>query len=86
MTAYAIALMADDHMEAEVNPNDDWDAHWTRLADASEWNPAQVWRCALLADRLGDPAPSSLLVDLGSGHGQFLGSLDPGDAPTTLDD
>ena len=22
-----------------MNPNDDWDAHWTRLADTSEWNP-----------------------------------------------
>ena len=74
MTAYAMALMADDHIQAEVNPNDDWGTHGTRLADASEWNPAQLWRCALLADRFGDPALGSLLVDLDSGHGQFLGS------------
>ena len=40
MIAYAMAVMAADHIQAEVNPNDDWDAHWTHLADASEWNPA----------------------------------------------
>ena len=74
MIAYAMAVMAADHIQAEVNPNDDWDAHWTHSADASEWNPAQLWRCSLLADRLGDPTLGSLL-DLGSGHGQFLGSL-----------
>ncbi len=55
--------------------SDDWDAHWSDLAAASEWNPAQRWRNHLLQGILATHDDRGLLADLGSGHGNFINYL-----------
>jgi SAM-dependent methyltransferase len=53
---------------------DDWDAHWRLFGRSASENPAQNYRHRLLVSLLkGRARTSSMkLLDLGSGHGDFL--------------
>ncbi|HEY2902887.1 MAG TPA: class I SAM-dependent methyltransferase [Polyangia bacterium] len=52
---------------------DNWDAHWSSLADSNSLNPAQSYRRALIFKALGLVAASGpvRLLELGSGQGDF---------------
>ena len=51
---------------------DDWSNHWSRYATLARENPAQAMRHALIIDELARMPPMELLVDIGSGQGDFL--------------
>lgn len=52
------------------DPND-WDHHWDAYGEASERNPANDYRHALILKLLGRPPAGSVVLDIGSGQGQF---------------
>ena len=58
-----------------VNPDgtdqDDWDEHWERIGEFSLRNPANAYRHKMVLKLLGDVRPGSVLLDIGSGQGQF---------------
>ncbi len=54
---------------------DDWDQHWGEFGDASENNPANHYRQALITRLLGDVADNVRVLDIGSGQGQLILSL-----------
>jgi 2-polyprenyl-3-methyl-5-hydroxy-6-metoxy-1,4-benzoquinol methylase len=52
------------------DPND-WDHHWDAYGEASETNPANDYRHALILKLLGRPPAGATVLDIGSGQGQF---------------
>lgn len=50
---------------------DDWDDHWDKYGEASDGNPANDFRHALILKLLGNVRPGATLLDIGSGQGQF---------------
>jgi SAM-dependent methyltransferase len=56
-----------------VQPSDpnDWDYHWDEIGEASERSPANDYRHALIFKLLGRPPAGSVVLDIGSGQGQF---------------
>lgn len=51
---------------------DDWSEHWSRYAAVARDNPAQAMRHELVIGELARMQPMDLLVDIGSGQGDFL--------------
>jgi 2-polyprenyl-3-methyl-5-hydroxy-6-metoxy-1,4-benzoquinol methylase len=58
-----------------LNPDgtdqDDWDEHWDSFGEISKRNPANLYRHAMILRLLGPLRPGSVLLDIGSGQGQF---------------
>lgn len=52
---------------------DDWSAHWARYADSARENPAQDMRHRLVLAEIRGLGPVEVLLDVGSGQGDFLG-------------
>jgi SAM-dependent methyltransferase len=50
---------------------DDWDHHWDVYGEAAQGNPANDYRRALVLRLLGRPPAGSVVLDIGSGQGQF---------------
>lgn len=64
---------------ASADP-DDWDHHWDAYGEAAEGNPANIYRRKLILKLLGRPRPGAVLLDIGSGQGEFaiaFGQLNP---------
>lgn len=61
--------------EGRLNPDgtdqDDWDEHWDRYGEAAKGNPANDYRHAMILKLLGPLPKGSVLLDIGSGQGQF---------------
>jgi len=61
--------------DARLNPDgtdqDDWDDHWDRYGEAAKGNPANDYRHAMILKLLGPLPRGSVLLDIGSGQGQF---------------
>src|SRR2546423_4809448 len=55
-------------------PQDDWDAHWDRYAEATRENPGQRMRHDLIGQLLRKDAADGAMriIDLGSGQGDLL--------------
>jgi SAM-dependent methyltransferase len=60
----------DAPIDQAVDAND-WDHHWDAYGEASERNPANDYRHALILKLLGRPPAGSTVLDIGSGQGQF---------------
>jgi SAM-dependent methyltransferase len=58
------------HGTTGPDPND-WDHHWDAYGEAAEGNPANIYRRNLLLKLLGRPAAGSIVLDIGSGQGEF---------------
>jgi 2-polyprenyl-3-methyl-5-hydroxy-6-metoxy-1,4-benzoquinol methylase len=58
-------------INADGTSQDDWDAHWDQFGEAALRNPANRYRHDMLLQLLGDVRPGSVLLDIGSGIGQF---------------
>lgn len=62
--------------ESRLNPDgtdqDDWDDHWDRFGEVSNRNPANAYRHAMVLKLLGDLPEGAVLLDIGSGQGQFV--------------
>jgi SAM-dependent methyltransferase len=56
---------------------DDWDAHWGQYAATAEDNPAQAYRRRRTLALLREAGSPRRLLDVGSGQGDLLRSLDP---------
>ncbi len=60
---------------SRLNPDgtdqDDWDDHWDTIGEFSLRNPANAYRHKMVLQLLGDVRPGSVLLDIGSGQGQF---------------
>lgn len=64
------ALKPDDQEQAG---KDDWSEHWQAYAKSASKNPAQKMRHDIVLERLQNlPAKPELLLDIGSGQGDFL--------------
>jgi SAM-dependent methyltransferase len=60
-----------ERVNADGTHQDDWDSHWDQIGEASLRNPANQYRHAIVLKLLGDLRPGSVLLDIGSGQGQF---------------
>jgi len=57
---------------------DAWDAHWSEINDATELNPAQIYRHRLLTQLVQRFRKSSdTIIDFGSGQGDLIRMLAP---------
>ena len=56
---------------------DDWDSHWAEYSNATELNPAHLYRRRLIRHFLDEDAsrPPRRIVDLGSGQGDLIAEL-----------
>lgn len=60
-------------MMAQQTGRDDWSGHWGQYADSARDNPAQDMRFKIVLGALSNmPQEISLLMDVGSGQGDFL--------------
>lgn len=59
---------------AETDPND-WDHHWEVYGEAAEGNPANIYRRNLILKLLGNPPAGAVVLDIGSGQGEFARHL-----------
>ena len=58
-------------MTSKEQDPDNWDRHWATFGDAAEGNPANVYRRHLILKLLGQPEVGAVLLDIGSGQGEF---------------
>jgi SAM-dependent methyltransferase len=54
--------------------HDDWDGHWTGMADSASRNPAQAMRRRLAGALLG-AGPGARVLDIGCGQGDLVAEL-----------
>jgi 2-polyprenyl-3-methyl-5-hydroxy-6-metoxy-1,4-benzoquinol methylase len=60
-------------LSAEQTDRDDWSQHWESYAASASQNPAQVMRHTLVLSHISRlPRTIDLLLDVGSGQGDFL--------------
>ena len=64
-------MTADPRLNADGTHQDDWDGHWDQFGEVSLRNPANQYRHAMVMKLLGTVRPGSVLLDIGSGQGQF---------------
>jgi hypothetical protein len=58
--------------EARTRPApDDWEAHWSSFAEATERNPAQAFRRRLVLGRGSLPTAPERYLDIGSSQGDL---------------
>ncbi len=67
--------MTSERASAPSSGADDWDEHWSRYADAAEFNPAQAFRRRLVLAALGVDRPGARILDIGSGTGDLAADL-----------
>ncbi len=58
-------------LNADGTDQDNWDDHWETIGEVSLRNPANAYRHKMVLQLLGDVRPGSVLIDIGSGQGQF---------------
>lgn len=58
-------------LNADGTDQDDWDDHWDTIGEFSLRNPANAYRHKMVLQLLGEVRPGSVLLDIGSGQGQF---------------
>ena len=58
-------------LNAAGTDQDNWDDHWETIGEFSKRNPANDYRHKQVLRLLGDERPGSVLLDIGSGQGQF---------------
>lgn len=54
---------------------DDWDQHWTGMAESASRNPAQAMRRRIICSLLGRPGPGARILDVGCGQGDLAVEL-----------
>ncbi|MGH9248668.1 MAG: class I SAM-dependent methyltransferase [Acidimicrobiales bacterium] len=57
--------------ETSAGTADDWEAHWSSFATATERNPAQAFRRRLVLALLAAHGPPQRYLDIGSGQGDL---------------
>jgi SAM-dependent methyltransferase len=66
-------LMEPVNLDAKQGDRDNWSKHWESYADAASENPAQGMRHKLILSAMSRmPEKVDLLLDIGSGQGDFL--------------
>lgn len=63
--------MTESRINADGTDQDDWDEHWDRFGEVSNRNPANDYRHAMILKLLGRVPDGAVLIDIGSGQGQF---------------
>jgi histidinol-phosphate phosphatase family protein len=74
-------LLGEPSGRAPESP-DDWESHWSEYSDVVSDNPAQEYRRRVIASRIGLHGKPRRLLDIGSGQGDLLASLQD-DLPAT---
>jgi SAM-dependent methyltransferase len=64
-------VSATERVNADGTDQDDWDAHWDDFGEMARRNPANRYRHAVVLDLLGEVPAGSVLLDIGSGQGEF---------------
>lgn len=60
-------------VDKKVESFDNWSAHWSSYSNSASNNPAQIMRHALILNEIYELGhPLGLLIDIGSGQGDFL--------------
>src|SRR5438132_7393987 len=54
---------------------DDWDAHWRQYDEATDQNPAALFRRRVIERALGSNTGVRRILDIGSGQGDLAASL-----------
>jgi tRNA G46 methylase TrmB len=63
-------------LEVTVSDRDNWSGHWSVYAESARENPAQQMRHKLLLNQIRSVgAEVALLLDIGSGQGDFLATV-----------
>jgi 2-polyprenyl-3-methyl-5-hydroxy-6-metoxy-1,4-benzoquinol methylase len=63
--------VSESRFNADGTDQDDWDEHWDKFGEISNRNPANQYRHAMVLKLLGAVPEGAVLVDIGSGQGQF---------------
>jgi 2-polyprenyl-3-methyl-5-hydroxy-6-metoxy-1,4-benzoquinol methylase len=58
-------------LNADGSDQDDWDDHWDKYGEAAKGNPANDYRHAMVLRLLGPLPKGAVVLDIGSGQGQF---------------
>ncbi len=58
-------------LNADGTDQDDWDDHWDKYGEAAKGNPANDYRHAMVLKLLGELPKGAVVLDIGSGQGQF---------------
>jgi SAM-dependent methyltransferase len=58
-------------LNADGSDQDDWDDHWDKYGEAAKGNPANDYRHAMILKLLGPLPKGAVVLDIGSGQGQF---------------
>jgi 2-polyprenyl-3-methyl-5-hydroxy-6-metoxy-1,4-benzoquinol methylase len=63
-------------LESTVSDRDNWSSHWSAYAESVRENPAQRMRHKLLLNQIrSEGGEIALLIDIGSGQGDFLATV-----------
>jgi len=62
-------------LNADGTDQDDWDDHWDKYGEAAKGNPANDYRHAMILKLLGPLPKGAVVLDIGSGQGQFAVDL-----------
>ena len=65
----------DARLNADGTDQDDWDDHWDKYGEAAKGNPANDYRHAMVLKLLGPLPEGAVVLDIGSGQGQFAVDL-----------
>jgi 2-polyprenyl-3-methyl-5-hydroxy-6-metoxy-1,4-benzoquinol methylase len=64
-------VSAPERVNADGTDQDDWDAHWDEFGEMARRNPANRYRHAVVLKLLGEVPAGGVLLDIGSGQGEF---------------
>ncbi len=72
---HAVSDSAGARLNADGTDQDDWDDHWDTYGEAAKGNPANDYRHAMVLKLLGALPTGAVVLDIGSGQGQFAVDL-----------
>lgn len=67
--------MTHARLNSDGSDQDNWDDHWDKFGEAAKGNPANDYRHAMVLKLLGELPDGAVVLDIGSGQGQFAVDL-----------